>query len=53
MYKRQAQALATALAKFDGGRVVVHITDMPIKCPVAPLEFTFLAEAFFRAGGYA
>src|SRR3989440_1988730 len=24
---------------------------MPIKCPVAPLEFTFLAEAYLRARG--
>jgi sulfide:quinone oxidoreductase len=24
---------------------------MPIKCPVAPLEFTFLADAFFREHG--
>ena len=24
---------------------------MPIKCPVAPLEFTFLAEAYFRERG--
>ena len=46
-----ATALAAALAKFDAGRVVVHITDMPIKCPVAPLEFTFLAEAYFRNRG--
>ncbi|HEY8826894.1 MAG TPA: FAD-dependent oxidoreductase, partial [Jatrophihabitantaceae bacterium] len=43
-----AQALTEALADFDGGRFVVHITDMPIKCPVAPLEFTFLADAYFR-----
>ncbi len=46
-----AQALAAALKKFDGGRFVVHITDMPIKCPVAPLEFTFLADAYFRERG--
>ncbi len=46
-----AVALSEALAKFDGGRFVVHVTDMPIKCPVAPLEFTFLAEAFFRGSG--
>ncbi len=46
-----AQALATALADFDGGRFVVHITDLPIKCPVAPLEFTFLADAYFRRRG--
>ena len=46
-----AQALATALQSFDHGRLVVHITDMPIKCPVAPLEFTFLAEAWLREKG--
>jgi len=46
-----ATALRPALAAFDGGRLVVHITDMPIKCPVAPLEFTFLADAYFRARG--
>jgi sulfide:quinone oxidoreductase len=46
-----ATALAGALPRFDGGRLVVHVTDMPIKCPVAPLEFTFLAEAYFRNRG--
>ncbi len=46
-----ATALAGALAAFEGGRLVVNITDMPIKCPVAPLEFTFLAEAYFRRRG--
>ncbi|XAS75708.1 FAD/NAD(P)-binding oxidoreductase [Dermatophilaceae bacterium Sec6.4] len=46
-----AKALATALRDFDRGRLVVHITDMPIKCPVAPLEFTFLAEASLREKG--
>lgn len=46
-----AVALRDALRRFDGGRLVVHITDMPIKCPVAPLEFTFLAEAFFTELG--
>ncbi|QNK81532.1 NAD(P)/FAD-dependent oxidoreductase [Nakamurella sp. PAMC28650] len=46
-----AQALARRLAHFDGGRFVVHITDMPIKCAVAPLEFTFLADAYFRDRG--
>ncbi len=42
-----ATALAEKLRGWDGGHLVVHITEMPIKCPVAPLEFTFLAEAFF------
>jgi sulfide:quinone oxidoreductase len=46
-----AVALAEALDSFDGGRLVVHITEMPIKCPVAPLEFTFLAEAWLRERG--
>jgi len=46
-----ALALAEALKTFDHGRLVVHITDMPIKCPVAPLEFTFLAEAWLREHG--
>ena len=46
-----AQALATALSTFDHGRLVVHVTEMPIKCPVAPLEFTFLAEAWLREHG--
>jgi sulfide:quinone oxidoreductase len=46
-----ATALATALKNFTGGRLVVQIVDMPIKCPVAPLEFTFLAEAYFRRRG--
>jgi sulfide:quinone oxidoreductase len=46
-----AEALADALTRFDSGRLVVHITEMPIKCPVAPLEFTFLAEAWLREKG--
>ena len=44
-------ALTAALQSFDHGRLVVHITDMPIKCPVAPLEFTFLADAWLRRRG--
>ena len=46
-----AAALAPALEKFDGGRIVVNVIDMPIKCPVAPLEFCFLADWFFREKG--
>ena len=44
-------ALRDALKNFAGGRLVVHITEMPIKCPVAPLEFTFLADAYFTKRG--
>jgi sulfide:quinone oxidoreductase len=46
-----AAALAGALACFDGGRVVISVVDMPIKCPVAPLEFAFLADWYFRRRG--
>jgi sulfide:quinone oxidoreductase len=46
-----AEALAKALEGLDHGRLVVHITEMPIKCPVAPLEFTFLADAWLSERG--
>ena len=46
-----AEALAVALDRLDHGRLVVHITEMPIKCPVAPLEFTFLADAWLSERG--
>ncbi|HZC72607.1 MAG TPA: FAD/NAD(P)-binding oxidoreductase [Jatrophihabitans sp.] len=46
-----ATALRDKLATWDGGRLVVHIVEMPIKCPVAPLEFAFLADAFFTDRG--
>ena len=46
-----AAALEAALATFDGGRLVVNVVDMPIKCPVAPLEFCFLADWYFRERG--
>lgn len=46
-----ATALAQKLRTWEGGRLVVNIVEMPIKCPVAPLEFTFLADAFFTDRG--
>jgi sulfide:quinone oxidoreductase len=46
-----AQALREKLARFEKGRLVVNIVEMPIKCPVAPLEFLFLADDFFRKRG--
>jgi sulfide:quinone oxidoreductase len=46
-----AVALATALEGFEGGRLVVNIADMPIKCPVAPIEFAFLADWHLRKRG--
>ncbi len=41
-------ALRNKLREWQGGKLVVHITEMPIKCPVAPLEFAFLADSFFK-----
>lgn len=46
-----AVALRQALERFTGGRLVVAVMDMPVKCPVAPLEFCFLADAYFRKRG--
>ncbi|MGO8870582.1 MAG: NAD(P)/FAD-dependent oxidoreductase [Acidimicrobiales bacterium] len=46
-----AAALHEALENFHGGRLVVNVVDMPIKCPVAPLEFCFLADWFFQQAG--
>ena len=43
-----AVGLQAALSRFAGGRLVVGVVDMPIKCPVAPLEFCFLADWYFR-----
>ena len=46
-----ALALRNKLRDFKGGKLVVHITEMPIKCPVAPLEFAFLADSYFHKKG--
>jgi len=43
-----AVALRNKLRDWQGGKLVVHITEMPIKCPVAPLEFAFLADSYFK-----
>lgn len=46
-----ALQLQRALDEFQGGRLVIDIADMPIKCPVAPIEFTFLADYYFQQKG--
>ena len=46
-----ATKLGAKLAEWPGGRLVVNIVGMPIKCPVAPLEFAFLADDFFTRRG--
>lgn len=46
-----AEALARFFKTWEGGHLVVNVADNPIKCPVAPLEFSFFADAFFTERG--
>ncbi len=46
-----AKNLFKFLNDWKGGRLVVNIAEMPIKCPIAPLEFLFLADYFFTQKG--
>jgi sulfide:quinone oxidoreductase len=46
-----AAALARAMTAFEGGRLVVNVVDMPVKCPVAPIEFALLADWDLRRRG--
>jgi sulfide:quinone oxidoreductase len=46
-----AKALRNKLSGWKGGKMVVHMAEMPIKCPVAPLEFTFLSDWFLKKKG--
>ncbi|MCS6711923.1 NAD(P)/FAD-dependent oxidoreductase [Brachybacterium sp. EF45031] len=44
-------ALAPVLKNLRRGNLVVHISEMPIKCPVAPMEFALLAQDYMRRRG--
>jgi len=46
-----AVALSNFLKYWKGGKMVLNIVEMPIKCPVAPLEFVFLADWWFTEQG--
>ena len=46
-----ATALRRHLRTWEGGRLVLNVAEMPIKCPVAPLEFLFLADWYFHEQG--
>lgn len=46
-----ATKLRDFLQTWEGGRLVLNVAEMPIKCPVAPLEFLFLADAYFTERG--
>lgn len=46
-----ATNLSRYLKFWKGGRLVLNVAEMPIKCPVAPLEFLFLADWYFHERG--
>lgn len=46
-----ATALADRMDRWDGGRIVVDVMELPFKCPVAPLEFVFLADWWLQERG--
>lgn len=46
-----ATALRDFLRTWQGGRLVLNLAEMPIKCPVAPLEFLLLADWYFTKRG--
>ena len=43
--------LRKKLKYFDSGKVVLNIAEFPYKCPIAPLEFVFMADWFFTVNG--
>ncbi|MBS0013435.1 MAG: NAD(P)/FAD-dependent oxidoreductase [Desulfobacterales bacterium] len=43
--------LRKKLKYFESGKVVLNIADTPFKCPIAPIEFVFMADAFFTRNG--
>jgi sulfide:quinone oxidoreductase len=46
-----AEALGRFFKTWEGGNLVINIADNPIKCPVAPLEFSFFADDYFTKKG--
>ncbi len=43
--------LRSALANFRGGKIVVSVMGVPHKCPVAPIEVTFILHDFLKRRG--
>lgn len=46
-----AVALQKHFKDWEGGKLVMAISELPFKCPVAPIEFVCLADAFFTKKG--
>lgn len=43
-----AMDLQKKLATMEKGHLVLNIAEIPFKCPVAPIEFVYLADYFFH-----
>jgi sulfide:quinone oxidoreductase len=46
-----ALALRDKLKYLSSGKIVLNIAEFPYKCPIAPLEFIFMSDWFFRVNG--
>jgi sulfide:quinone oxidoreductase len=46
-----ATRLEKALEAWEGGRLVLNVVEMPIKCPIAPIEFVCLADWYLTEKG--
>jgi sulfide:quinone oxidoreductase len=46
-----AMDLQKPISEFKSGKIVIEITEAPIKCPVAPIELASLADYYFRKKG--
>jgi sulfide:quinone oxidoreductase len=46
-----AEALGRKLSGFKNGKVAIHVAEMPIKCPVAPLEIAFMTDWYLTEKG--
>lgn len=46
-----AVALQKYFKQWEGGKLVMCISELPFKCPVAPIEFVCLADAYFTEKG--
>jgi len=40
--------LRDALESFEGGNIVTGVADLPYKCPIAPIEVTFMLYHYFK-----
>jgi sulfide:quinone oxidoreductase len=50
-YPEAAVQLQQRLKEFNGGKLVMNIAELPFKCPVAPIEFVFLADWYLKKRG--